>query len=245
MGDENSLQGRTQAHKHSSASSDGSFLSTGITGVTNLSNGSLVFGDVGEIVTELNAGNLGDILTMGATLPQWSPPTSAGQIQLVNHTELSGSATEIDTTFPAISGNDIACLLVYVNAVPDGANDVQCQINGLNSNYFVEGQKIAGGSQTLVDLNSVASFRVAQHEGANKAQTSVINIFVGNDAMTTTSPKIINYMVSGHSDAGASIWENGCQQTLNQTELTEVRIFVNAGNLLAGSSLSIFRVNNS
>ena len=74
MGDENSLQGRTQAHKHESASSTGGFLETGLTGITNLSNGSMVYGDASEIVTELNAGNLNDVLTMGATLPSWVAP---------------------------------------------------------------------------------------------------------------------------------------------------------------------------
>ena len=78
MGDENSLQGRTQAHKHSADSSTGGFLETGVTGITNLSNGSIVYGDATEQVTELNSGNLNDILTMGATLPQWSAPAGGG-----------------------------------------------------------------------------------------------------------------------------------------------------------------------
>ena len=250
MGDENSLQGRTQAHKHSAPSSDGGVLEDTITGRTGSANGSLVYFDASSIAQDLPSGNLGDVLTMGASVPAWSAPAGGGgQIELVDHTELSGSATEINTTFTAIDGNDIACLLVYVNAVPDGGNDVQCQIgsNGVlrNSNYYVEGQKIAGGTQTLIDLNAAASFRVAQHEGANKAQTSVINVFVGDSTMASTLSQIINYMVSGHSDAGASIWENGSQTTAGSTTLTSVRIFVNAGNLLAGSSLSIYKVNNS
>jgi len=206
-----------------------------------------VFYSNGTALQQLAIGNPADVLTVSAgNLPSWVAPSSGGgAIELVDHTELSGSATEINTTFTAIDGNDIACLLVYVNAVPDGGNDVQCQINGRTSNYYVEGAKIAGGTQTLVDLNAAGSFRVAQHEGANKAQTSVINVFVGDSTMTTAAPKIINYMVSGHSDAGASIWENGSQTTTNQTTLTQVRIFVNAGNMLAGSSLSIYRVNKA
>ena len=190
----------------------------------------------------------GEVLTAVAasSAPAWiSASAPTGIIELVDHTELSGSATEINTSFAAISGNDIACLLVYVNAVPDGANDIQCQINGRTSGYYVEGQKIAGGASTLVDLNNVGSFRVAQHEGANKAQTSVINVFTGDSTMASSLSQIINYMVSGHSDAGASIWENGSQITTGQTTLDQVRIFVNAGNMLAGSSLSIYRVNNA
>lgn len=62
--------------KHSAPSSDGGFLETTITGVTNLSNGSMVYGDASEQVTELNAGSLNDVLTMGATLPSWVPPST-------------------------------------------------------------------------------------------------------------------------------------------------------------------------
>lgn len=63
MGDENSLQGRTQAHKHSAPSSDGGFLETTVTGVTNLSQGSIAYANASEIVTELIGGTSGDVLT--------------------------------------------------------------------------------------------------------------------------------------------------------------------------------------
>lgn len=102
MGDENSLQGQTRAHKHSAPSSDGSFLSTGITGMTGLSNGSIMYGDVSSQVTELSAGNLNDVLTMGATLPEWQTVSTGAAvsqqvIQLVNGTNTT-SATLVPIT---------------------------------------------------------------------------------------------------------------------------------------------------
>ena len=44
MGDENTLAGTTKAHKHSATSSDGGFLETTVTGMTNLSQGSIIYG---------------------------------------------------------------------------------------------------------------------------------------------------------------------------------------------------------
>ena len=41
MGDENTLAGTTKAHKHSATSSDGGFLETSVTGMTNLAQGSI------------------------------------------------------------------------------------------------------------------------------------------------------------------------------------------------------------
>jgi len=240
--------GQITPHVHNSLPLQGGPLDFSNNTIAGMGIGDITYSDGAALQTLPYPGvPNNEVLTAvtASTAPAWVSASAGGQIELIDHTELSGSATEINTTFAAISGNDIACLLVYVNAVPDGANDVQCQINGQTTNYYVEGQKIAGGASTLVDLNNAASFRVAQHEGANKAQTSVINVFVGDSTMASALSQVINYMVSGHSDAGASIWENGAQVTTGQTTLDQVRIFVNAGNLLAGSSLSIYKVNNS
>jgi len=71
MGDENSLAGATKAHKHSVLSTDGGFLETAVTGVTNLSEGSIVYGNASEIVTELNAGSDGEALQISSGVPAW------------------------------------------------------------------------------------------------------------------------------------------------------------------------------
>ena len=76
MGDENTLAGTTKAHKHSATSSDGGFLETTTTGITNLSEGSIVYGDASEIVAELAIGATeGDVLTVSSGLPAWSDPS--------------------------------------------------------------------------------------------------------------------------------------------------------------------------
>ena len=76
MGDENTLAGTTKAHKHSATSSDGGFLETTVTGITNLSEGSIVYGNASEIVTELAIGATeGHVLTVSSGLPAWSDPS--------------------------------------------------------------------------------------------------------------------------------------------------------------------------
>ena len=76
MGDENTLAGTTKAHKHSATSSDGGFLEPTVTGITNLSEGSIVYGDASEIVTELSIGvTEGHVLTVSSGLPAWSDPS--------------------------------------------------------------------------------------------------------------------------------------------------------------------------
>ena len=97
MGDENSLAGTTKAHKHSALSSDGGFIEVGVTGMTNLSNGSIVYGNASEIVTELTAGSEGDALQISSGVPAWTTASGGGVEVLdsgqgVNSFDVGGSA---------------------------------------------------------------------------------------------------------------------------------------------------------
>lgn len=78
MGDENSLAGRTQAHKHESASSTGGYLAQGQTGLTG--------------------GNLGEVLTATATdIPVWAAAGGA-TVTIVETAMTTGfSSTSIGT----------------------------------------------------------------------------------------------------------------------------------------------------
>ena len=76
MGDENSMSGTTKAHKHTALSSDGGFLETTQTGVTNMSEGSIGYYNSSSVLTEISAGSENQVLAMGATIPAWS--TAAG-----------------------------------------------------------------------------------------------------------------------------------------------------------------------
>lgn len=69
-----SLISGTQAHKHSSPSSDGGFLDDNITGVTGTSTGSLVYADASSVLQNLSIGGGGTVLTSSGGLPSWQPP---------------------------------------------------------------------------------------------------------------------------------------------------------------------------
>ena len=96
MGDENSLAGVTKSHKHSALSSDGGFLETTVTGVTNLSDGSIVYGDATSIVTELAKSSDGDTLQLASGVPSWVtvPPATGAWTEIASQ----NGGTTIDTT---------------------------------------------------------------------------------------------------------------------------------------------------
>jgi len=106
MGDENNLSGTTKAHKHSALSSDGGFLETTVTGITNLSEGSIVYGDSSEIVTELNAGTTGDTLVMGSSVPEWG--SAGGVTTNIQIDSLSADFSTTSTT-PVSIGLSLTC----------------------------------------------------------------------------------------------------------------------------------------
>jgi hypothetical protein len=93
MGDENSLQGQTKAHKHSSPSSDGGHIASNVTGMTGTSNGSIIYFDGSSIAQNLPAGNLNDVLTMGASVPAWASGGSSASCTTQTITPTNGQTT--------------------------------------------------------------------------------------------------------------------------------------------------------
>jgi hypothetical protein len=76
----------TQAHKHSIDSSDGGFLESTVTGMTNLTEGGIIQGAAGNIQTNLPIGAAGEILTVnaGATALEYGAITAGANTALSN-----------------------------------------------------------------------------------------------------------------------------------------------------------------
>jgi len=108
MGDENSLAGTTKAHKHSALSSDGGFLETAVTGVTNLSLGSIVYGNASEIVTELSAGSDGDTLQLSSGLPSWASGANGATCVVPNVSAGNGLRKDVPRFGVQVLTNDLS-----------------------------------------------------------------------------------------------------------------------------------------
>ena len=97
LGDENSLAGQTKAHKHSAVSSDGGFLETSTTGMTNLSEGSIIQGDASSIQTELSLGTPSQELKVnsGGTALEYFTPSGGSTWTMIS--EVTSAGTSVDT----------------------------------------------------------------------------------------------------------------------------------------------------
>ena len=80
----------TQAHKHSQPSSDGGFLESTVTGMTNLTEGGIIQGDAANIQTNLPIGNAGEILVVNAGATALEYQTSSGGSSCSDNLTISG-----------------------------------------------------------------------------------------------------------------------------------------------------------
>lgn len=179
MGDENSLAGRTQAHKHESASSTGGYLAEGLTGITG--------------------GNVGEVLTATATdIPQWA---SAGGATVTTVSDTLGASfnsssnTYVDITNwtltkPTITGGK--CISVAHCTGELRSDNAMCL--AIEDNGAVTSEVETGFSTTVTDVVGVITLsdisdtngNIIQMQGKIKGGTTFyIIVNAGN-----TVPKI-------------------------------------------------------
>lgn len=142
--------------KHSAPSSDGGFLETTVTGVTNLSQGSTVYGNASEIVTELNIGGAGDLLTVAGGLPSWQP--AGGTTRTILDSQTFSSDTEDTVTFNSGGIDDSVYQKLQLVFTGDGlGNSIQRCMFRLDSNtpadYNENSIEVYNGSASYQNKN--------------------------------------------------------------------------------------------
>lgn len=238
MGDENSLQGRTQAHKHESASSTGGFLETGFTGMTNLSNGSLVYGDASEIVTELTSGNLNDVLTMGASTPAWvAPAVATSAFTLINSVTVATTQSDLTVTPVTPIDASVAQTMITFSCASASAQDIQLTVNGSSLPSYNSIGQYNQGTVTSFSATGASKWEVlGGASGTSLGSTGVILLNVqddgaGNDYIIGSS----NCFTSDRLDMLA------LKYTTSQSTITEINLTPKgAVDWTAGSTLSVF-----
>ena len=229
--------------KHSALSSDGGFLETTVTGMTDLSNGSLIMGNASNIQTEIAPGNNLDVLTMGVTLPAWTAPVSSASFELVDDQELTGTATYMDSTFTSISGSDVAQLQVVLDLQRSnvGTCNILMQYGSsgslVTSSYYTSytGTSIASGF-----YNNQAEWLIALNPNYRHLMTNAF-ISVPDPDMTTFNADMVMFSNSSNTNPEGYIVAGTRDGTENSID--QIRVSVSAGNLEIGSKMSIYRLN--
>lgn len=245
MGDENSLQGRTQAHKHEASSSTGGFLETGLTGMTNLSNGSLIMGNATEIQTELNSGNLNDVLTMGAVQPGWVAPAGGQSYELISSTTLGGASNDITLSFGAVSGSSVSEFIFTFNGgLTTAGHELAVRVNSDSSaNYFMQRLDMFGGAGGFSQWSNETHWKPVSAVVTNGTSGRVFGKMNLQVDQTGQAPNIL--MTSTFVGSSGMSFYSGYVD-ITATSLSEIEIYaLNGGSptIISGSTASIFKVN--
>ena len=171
MGDENSLQGRTQAHKHSSLSSDGSFLAEGTTGTSG--------------------GLVGEVWTQTATeIPEWaSVPAPASGAWVSEGSSGSASATA-SLTVSGLTDADVYQVIYSVSDDDDGSSSLTCVINGdTGGNYYNIGMNTPSGTggvgtgRSGVETND-GFFKMSTAQSGGMGHSGFLYVYKANSNFT-------------------------------------------------------------
>jgi len=199
-------------------------------------------------LARLGFGTSGDVLTTKGTgaNPVWETPAGGGgQMVLVSHNVLGADATDIDVSFTSIGQDDISSLFfIYCGTTVD-TSILRMQVNGLtNSQYDSSGM-------TFIDTTVASIGSTSASSGILVPQTdrefyAMCWLTIGNSNMPSDKKDIRwraitqNAQHGGGSSAGA-YQTNGGQPT----GFTQIKLFPDSGNMRAGTTLDIFRINNS
>ena len=226
----------TIAHKHSALSADGGFLDDGVTGVTGSANGSLLMFDGSSIAQDLPAGNLNDVLTMGAAVPAWTAAVGGGGLTLlVDSVTLGASNNTITSSFAAVNQSDVSQFFCVLNAEKDTAGG---QIN-LTCNNLVLGYDYG-----MIQQNTAAptgTFATARTQWDILFNNLGDKIFTKVDFLCNAVSGNIQGVATTVSQVDTAITRL-YNTTLGQTSISEIEFTVSAGQWYAGSRLDVYRV---
>lgn len=180
----------------------------------------------------------GETLTAVAasTAPSWASAASGAATILIDHQELLVATNNITSTFAAVNQSDISSIFAVLNGVKGTANvEIRCQVNGITTGTY--GQEVI--QQYGATLGNWA--------GAGATGWSVIfnnqgDVFYGE----------IKISCNTVNDTLQARWGGGTEQTqvmtqcdnstAAQTSFTEVKFYPTGGNFLAGTTLSVYKV---
>jgi hypothetical protein len=152
---QDSIISGTKPHVHSALSTQGGFLETGATGMTNLSEGSIIYGNASEIQTELTVGSNSQVLTLAGGVPTWASGSGG----------LSGSPVRsyaTSSTPQATSSSSMIDCTSFAKTLSAGNGYAIVTFNGFvesNENFYFRWSFSVDGNQPEIKFKGSGTFR--------------------------------------------------------------------------------------
>jgi len=142
--------------------------------------------------------------------------------------------------FPAIDFDDDSKLVLVVDGNASAALDLQLRINTLaTAIYFTDGRKIAGGVETLIDLNGQTFIRLLGGIAINQDFAGICEILLPKaGAGANDQPHTISTFGSGLPEQDQVLG----LMTTSQASITDVEVLTSTSTWPAGTRMTLYRV---
>jgi len=231
----------TIAHDHSSSSSEGGFLQNNLTGFSTTANGSMLIFDGSSIAQNLPAGNLADVLTMGAAVPAWTAPSGGGAIYEKVGAQVVANNQQTMTITPAapISFDTVSKFQIVFSG-QTGGNELQLTINSLAANYFYTGTYVNNATRVISAMgNAPAGDPDFDIDDSNFQPYIFSTIDITADPVND----IIMSQITTTSRTYFGTWGGYINSPAPQTALSTISMYSAVGNFLNGSTLDLYKIN--
>lgn len=213
MGDENSLAGRTQAHKHSAVSSDGGFLEQGVTG--------------------FEGGVVGQRLQQAATeIPTWATPSSG-----LWNSDGTDSGDKASLNVSGMTGRDITHIFYQVEPSTISTSEYpRMRVNSQNVNYdcCIVNQYVTGGSPDVEWNQTATGFFLGHEDGHTSEYQYIGDIYlykgIGTQASTGMFMTLRGLTYRNDSSQMSYIIYGGGYQP-DDSAITDISFTMTSGNI--------------
>lgn len=229
--------GQLSNHVHDNTPLQGGPLQFNGTTIGGMNAGDITYSDGAALQTLAFPGvPAGETLTAAAasTSPSWVAG-SGSLYELITSVQLGADATNITASFAAVSQSDISHILAVFNGRGNVGNNTYLRVNGLASNYDLDG------------VGYVASVRYDENlNGAT--QWNGFPDWVGDESVcyfNLTCNPVTEHIQCSANVCGNLGWENwsGTNTTAAQTSISSVDLFPSGGNTIKdGSRLDVYKI---
>ena len=176
------------------------------------------------------------------TLDSSGTENSFGLWTVIGDHEATTAESSHNFNFTAVDFDDDSHLVLIIDIASTAALALRLRLNSVTTgDYDMDGRRITGGAETLLDQNSAAFHEIASAtllSGAGKASVLVIQIGLGK-AGGGDRPQ-----VHSHASSTASTVDELLSGQLNiaQTDLTDVTVLTSTSTWILGTRMTLYKV---
>jgi len=241
--------GALPAHVHNAIPLQGGPLDFANDTIASLNAGSTTFSD-GAALQELVIGNVADTLVVNpaGNAPEWAAAaTGSVGLSLIDHTVLGADAVDLDTSFAAVEqGTEMSGIFAVFNGARSNDTGFYLQVNGITAgaSYWYAGIETQGGAASYTSAPNNGSWE-PYNGGPSTSQDHYLFLMyftAGDPTLDAAANQTLRFRNIAVMDDASTVDFCGINTTTGVTSINQIKMSAASGNILKGSSLSIYKM---